>query len=331
MQTWQERSSHMSGAAGVIVAVIAALASPAFAQRHAIGSTSFEIPAGWQVQPDTADHATLVHQGSGHYLIAVVSVPRPTSTGPVASFASEWKRITSATPTASVPAATRRTLGKRTVYEGAMAVTNDGQAVHAHLIMLDLGSQVVSVLIYTQDAKMLAAYRRQLDWLMSNIQVAASPPPAQPAPAPQARPAPGAPRMLTTITLADLVGTWRTGAGASTDFYNSTTGNYSGSVTGVYGETLTIKANGAYAKGFSGMVNGHVLKSSSSGTVSLSGGFVVFSDGKAVRNMRLIDYAIAPDGTVRVRLLDGHYDLTKGNVDFYAEAYVRAPVQSKAK
>ena len=129
-----------------------------------------------------------------------------------------------------------------------------------------------------------------------------------------------------TITMADLVGDWDTGAASVQTYVDSSSGNYSGTDTSFYSDRHSINANGSFAYKFTGRASNHTVRETDSGTVTLSGSTIVFKfKARSTYRYQLIAYMTQANGAAilslihlgenesgcdaeRMRLLCGHGD-----------------------
>jgi hypothetical protein len=315
------------------VVVVCIWTSSAMADHHQVTGASFDSPAGWQAQ-DAPDHATLVYRSGATFAIFVVYTPHPAVAGGLAAgFAADWKTATALTPTKTVPKSAARKIGARSALEGIADTTMEGSNVTAELILLDAGTQVVPALIYTQSRAMLKTLQPEIDKMLATVQVAEVAPAAPTAPqaAPQVAPPPVAttgPRTLTTVTLADLAGSWSTSDQAVTTYVNSSTGAYSGTSATSTQDWYQIKADGTYTRSFQGMANGHVIRETGKGAITLGADAIVFTEGgRERRRYHFLEFTIDADGTAHWKLLDAQYPVTSPNIGLYGEKWVRAVVK----
>lgn len=307
----------------LLIAVMGVCVSTAaVAAPHEVSGATFEGLAGWEAQ-DAPDHATLIYKADNRLAIFVVFAPHPGTAA--ASFAADWKTATTNTPTPSVPAPAARKLNTRNILEGVTEVTVDGSPVTLDVQLVEVAGQVVPTIIYTQDRKMLQGFRGDVDKMLASIQVA-KPPEPEPAPAPAPAPAPvGGARKLTTITLADIAGSWSSHDQAITTYVDSNTGGYSHTQATSVQDWYEIAADGSYSHRFQGLANGHVVRESSKGTVSLGADGVVFTEGgKVVRHYHFLELAIDTTGAAHWKLIDFQYPLNSANIGLYGETWGRA-------
>jgi hypothetical protein len=307
--------------------------SSAMADRHQVTGASFDSPAGWQAQ-DAPDHATLIYKSGATFAIFVVYAPHPAVTGGLtAAFAAEWKTATALTPTKTVPKSAAHKIGGRGALEGVADTAMDGSNVTAELILLDAGTQIVPALIYTQSRAMLKTVQPEIDKMLATVQVADAAPaaPAAPQVAPPAAPPPVAtsgPRTLTTVTLADLAGSWATSDQAVTTYVNGSTGAYSSTSATSTQDWYQIKSDGTYTRSFQGLANGHVIRETGKGTITLATDAIVFTEGnREHKRFHFLEFTIDADGTAHWKMLDAQYPVTSPNIGLYAEKWVRAVVK----
>lgn len=308
-----------------VIAVLSVWTRLAVADHHEVTGASFESVAGWEAQ-DAPDHATLVYKSGSTFGIFVVYSPHPaTSGGLAAAFSPDWKTATVNTPTKTVPKPAARKLAGRNLLEGVADTSMQGSNVTVEVILVEAGAQVVPVLLYTQTRAMLKTLQPDTDKMVASIQLAAvAPAPAVAPPAPAA-PATSGPRMLTTITLADLAGAWSTHDQAVTGYVDSSSGAYAGTAVSSTQDFYQIKSDGTYTRTFQGLSNGHVVRETGKGAITLAPDAIVFTEGgREYRRFHSLQFAIDADGTAHWQLLDAQYPVTRPNIGLYAEKWVRA-------
>jgi len=312
-----------------VIVVMLASTRLAVADHHEVTGASFESPSGWEAQ-DAPDHATLVYKNGSTFGIFVVYAPHPAiSGGLAAAFSPDWKTATVNTPTKTVPKPLARKLAGRNLLEGVADTTMQGSNVTVEVILVEVGAQVVPVLLYSQNRAMLKALQADTDKMLASLQVAAPIPAAAPTPAAApAAPATSGARMLTTVTLADLAGSWSTHDQAVTTYVDGSTGAYSGTMATSTQDWFQIKADGTYTRSFQGLANGHVVRETGKGAITLAPDAIVFTEaGREYRRFHFLQFAIDADGTAHWQLLDAQYPITKPNIGLYAEKWVRAVVK----
>lgn len=218
-----------------------------------------------------------------------------------------------------MPTPAWRKLGAKNLLVATTDATSEGTAVAVQVQLLDLGGQVVPILIYSQDRKMLQSLQGELDAAIGSIQLTA------PAPAPPpAEPAAGGARKLTTITLKDIAGSWSTHDQVVTTYVDSHTGGYSGTQATSVQEWFDIAADGTYARRFQGFANGHVIRESAKGAITMAPDAILFTEGgKVVRRYHFLEMAVDADGAAHWKLLDAQYPVTPPNIGLYGETWGR--------
>jgi hypothetical protein len=111
-----------------------------------------------------------------------------------------------------------------------------------------------------------------------------------------------------SITIVDLAGIWDSGAASVTSYVDSSSGNYSGTDTTFYAESYTIHPDGTFDHRFQGRTANHTVREVSSGTITLSGGyvFVRFTGGERKGTSfkyQFIAYMTLPNGGAVLTLI----------------------------
>jgi len=128
--------------------------------------------------------------------------------------------------------------------------------------------------------------------------------PTQPGYAPQ-KPLSGI--LKPTITIADLAGTWDSGAGSVQTYIDSYTGNYAGTNTSFFGEKYVIHADGTFEYLFVGRSGNRTVRETDGGTVILGGGYITLKfKGRDARKYQLIAFNIQPSGASILSLVGVH-------------------------
>jgi spermidine/putrescine-binding protein len=102
--------------------------------------------------------------------------------------------------------------------------------------------------------------------------------------------------------MADLAGTWEIGGASVQEYVSSSTQSYS-SVS--FGRTeYTIRADGTYESNFQGRASNTTIRESESGTIILSGGFVIKKSSNN-REMRyqFVAFMNQPNGAAVLSLI----------------------------
>jgi primosomal replication protein N len=113
--------------------------------------------------------------------------------------------------------------------------------------------------------------------------------------------------LKSSITMADLVGTWDQGAGSVQSYIDSYTGNYAGTNTSFYGEQYSIRSDGSFDYKFVGRSSNKTTRESDSGTVILSGGFITLKfKTRATQKYQFIALMTQPNGAAILSLVGVH-------------------------
>lgn len=128
----------------------------------------------------------------------------------------------------------------------------------------------------------------------------------------------------TTISAANLVGTWEHSSSAHTQ-YSSSSGGSAGSTTTAYGQGYTFNADGTYAYSFTGMMNSVYIREKDAGTWGFEGGSLVIRSKQrnSTKTFRIVQFQTAQDRTTIMTLLDAYYPLTDSNINVWGERYMR--------
>lgn len=317
-------------ALAVVIALVSLGGQPTAARadakedRREVGGLSFALPVGWTFELK-GDHAAITHAGTKAYCIMSIYQSRAAGADLDAEFATEWKAVAGTLATRA-PAMTRRTVGGRVVIEAAAPTTiEDGTALLERVVVMDGGGgQITTLVVFTADATSARSYQEDIDGVMTSIRfpttAPSAPAPASPAPGDAApAPAKGKPVIKTSITIADLVGTWGVGDSSTTTYVDSSSGAYRGTESVFYGESYAVSANGAFTYKFvgaSGGIGAHVVKEADSGTIGFSGDFVVlaFKGQRGTRKMHFVSYFTEPNGTTHLVLVPENYKLDAASI-----------------
>ncbi len=284
----------------LLLSLVAATAAHAD-ERRDIGGLSYVQPTGWKsTGADASDHVQIQHAGSKYYCIISIYKSRAASGSLDDEFAAEWKSVGG--DTANEPfKLSKRKIGKRTLAEAALSTVQSGTKVFKRIAVLDGGGQIATFIIFTPDAAAEKTYQKQIDAIIASVQFPSAAPPAtttQPA-TPPATSDEIVGTSKTSITLADLVGTWSYGAGAVTSYVDRSTGSHAGTDTVFYGESYAISANGAFTYKFTGRASNTTIRESDSGTIKLSGStlFLQFKGSRGLKRFAFAAFVTQPDGT----------------------------------
>lgn len=109
-------------------------------------------------------------------------------------------------------------------------------------------------------------------------------------------------RLRKTITTDDLAGTWEIGGAAVTTYVSSGTGTYTDA--SFFGKKYFIRADGTYDSKFQGRASNTTIRESDSGTVVLSGGFILMkSRQNPAMRYQFVAFMSQPNGAAVLSLI----------------------------
>ena len=109
-------------------------------------------------------------------------------------------------------------------------------------------------------------------------------------------------RLRKTITTDDLAGTWEIGGAAVTTYVSSGTGTYTDA--SFFGKKYFIRADGTYDSKFQGRASNTTIRESDSGTVVLSGGFIIMkSRQNPAMRYQFVAFMSQPNGAAVLSLI----------------------------
>lgn len=197
------------------------------------------------------------------------------------------------------------------------------------------GKQAGLAMVVTASEGAINKYMEGIQALFASLRFSRAPNPgASPASSPQAgggeQPAAAA-ASKTRIAVSDVVGSWSHSTTSYATYVSSSTGSYAGSSIISYGQGYEFAADGTYQYSFTGMHNGRSVREKDSGTWRFEGGnLAIRSRERDPKTYQIIEYQTAPDGTTFMTLLDVYYPPSQGNIDLYAEKFVRPPKKPAA-
>ena len=110
-----------------------------------------------------------------------------------------------------------------------------------------------------------------------------------------------------SISMADLAGTWSEGGANVISYVHPGTGNYGGTDTTFFSSWYTIKPDGSFTNSFQGRTANHTVRETSSGTITLSGGYIIvkFTGGESrgTYKYQFIAYMVLPNGGAVLTLI----------------------------
>jgi len=282
-------------------------AAGAAAQVQSFGEVSFAVPDGWEYSAEASgDHATLSIAENGQVIALAVFRPLRSSGNPDTDFRAAWaKDVRSMQP--PEPIYEYKSLAG---YQGRYGSTNTPDNAHyVYLCVLEAGESVIPALVITPDRQSFNSLEPIISLFVEGVRQL--PLKAQ------------APK--TNITIADLVGEWRSSGDSSLDYVTSS-GAYAGSSTVAHGASYTIASDGSFKSQFAGIANRQIIRGNSAGRVELGPGTIGFRErsGKLSR-YHFISYQTALNGATVLTLLGDQYEASPANVSFYGEKWVREP------
>ncbi len=284
-------------------------AGGAAAQVQSLGEVSFVVPDGWDyVVEASGDHVTLSTIQNSQVLALAVFRPLRSSGNPDSDFRAAWARVArSMQPPA--PIYDHNSLAG---YRGRYGSTNtDDNSHYVHLYLLEAGERAIPVLIVTPDRQLFNSLEPVISLFVEGVRqlpLKAQPP-------------------KTSITIADLVGEWRSSGDSSLNYVTSS-GAYAGSSTVAHSAGYTIASDGSYKSQFAGVTNRQIVRSNSVGTVELGPGAIAFRErGGKLSRYHFVSYQTALNGATVLTLLGDQYEANAANISFYGEKWVREPKQ----
>jgi len=277
------------------------------AQVQSLSEVSFAVPDGWEysVEP-SKDHATLSFGQNGQVVVALAVFQPLRSTGnPDNDFRAAWAKDVRSMQVPAPIYEHKSFAG----YQGRYGATNTDDGSHyVQFYALEAGQSVIPVMAVTPN-------RKTFDDLLPIISIFVDGVRQLPLKA-------QAPKI--SLTIADLIGEWRSGGDSSID-YVTPSGSYAGSSMVAHGVTYTIASNGGYRSQLAGLANGQIIRSNSVGTVELGPGTIGFRERDKLARYHFISYQTALSGATVLTLLGDQYEVSAANISFYGEKWVRAP------
>jgi len=283
------------------------IAVGARAQVQSLGEVSFAVPEGWEYSVESSgDHATLSFGKNGQLIVALAVFRPLRSTGnPDNDFRAAWAKDVRSMQVPAPIYEHKSAAG----YQGRYGATNtDDNSHYVQFYALETGQNVIPVMAVTPNRQTFDAMLPIISLFVEGIRQL--PLKAQ------------APK--DSLTIADLVGVWRSSGDSSID-YVTASGSYAGSSMVAHGVTYTIAQNGSYKSQLAGLSNGQIIRSNSVGTVELGPGIIGFRERGKLARYHFISYQTALNGATVLTLLGDQYDASGANINFYGEKWVREP------
>ncbi|CAN5332286.1 hypothetical protein BH10ACI2_BH10ACI2_02930 [soil metagenome] len=110
-----------------------------------------------------------------------------------------------------------------------------------------------------------------------------------------------------SITMNDLAGNWSEGGANVITYVNSGSGNYGGTDTTFFSDFYAIKADGTFESRFQGRTANHTVRETSTGTITLSGGYIYVKytggESRGTYKYQFIAYMVLPNGGAVLTLI----------------------------
>jgi hypothetical protein len=289
----------------LLILCLTALTAPA--QVQSMGDVSFSAPEGWSYQQKPGeDHATITSVANQQFCAIVVYTPRPSSGNADADFQAAWKQIVLGSNYSGMPNPiynVEHSVG----YPGKQTGdTSIDRKTFTWMYLLETGHSYIPVVVPSSGRYMFDALQHVLVAFIGSVRQA----PLK------------AEAIKTSINVADLAGSWRSGAASSTDYVNSA-GQYAGNSSSFYGASYTITSDGHYTYQMSGKSNGSTVREKEEGVVELSGDLVVFKGTSHTSRYHFINSQQALDGSTVLTLLDEGNQPSSSTIMNYAQKWTR--------
>ena len=280
----------------------------AMAQVQAVGDVTFAVPDGWTYKRGAAS-GTVTFTSGQNFWTMTVHAPMPSSGESTADLKQAWTRLI-------LPSSDYRGLPAAPYYDvrnalGYPAIRAEDPSVSrtalTRLYILETGKSCIPVVLVSPNRPVMDAMEHIALAFIGSVRQA--PLRAQP--------------VQSTITIADLVGHWQSGAATSRDFYNVQTGHYEGNSTSFFGASYAITSDGGFSYRMSGKSNGSTVREQESGVIELGGEFVVFKGKSHVVRYRFINFQHSLDGAAVLTLLAENNPVTASSIILYGERWTR--------
>jgi hypothetical protein len=307
----RQRFHWRARTAGMVLLATTLLPRLAIADVKTIGPLSFAVPDGWQYETSAPDRADMVWRNrNGAYLIILLTTPQPSSGNADRDFAVAWRTLVETDPRLALPSPiydVRGSVGYAAKWSGGAVAKRTKEAVL--YVLQPGGATFVPVVVVGPNRAVLDALDEMVRMVIGSVRIA----PLRAAP------------IKTMITVADMVGDWKTGNASVVSYVNGSTGAYTGTSVTFAGDYYSIAADGRYRYTFQGLSSGSVVRAAASGTVEFSGEFVVFHErpNDKLTRYRFVSYEQGLTGATLMTLLPEAYPVTGPNIALYAARFVR--------
>jgi len=291
-----------------VVFALAGTAAVALAQVETLGDVSFALPTGWTLKR-SANVATLTYTSGQNYWTMAVHAPMASTGDATNDLKEAWTRLVLPNNQyRGLPAAPYYEIKNSLGYPCRRAEDPSvGRNALTRMYVLETGRNFIPVVLVSPNRPVMDVMEHIALAFIGSVRMA--PLKAQP--------------VKETITIADLVGHWESGASTSRDYYNIQTGHYEGNSTSFFGASYTIANDGGFSYRMSGKSNGSTVREQESGVVELGGEFVVFKGRSHVIRYRFINFQHSLDGAAVLTLLAEKNPVTASSIINYGERWTR--------
>lgn len=291
----------------ILCLLLCPIALTASAQVQTMGDVSFSAPEGWNYQQKPGDdHATMISVANQQFCAIVVYTPRASSGNADTDFQVAWKQIVLGGNYSGMPNPIydiRNSVGYSGKETGDTAIDRKS---YTWMYLLETGHNYIPVVVVSSGRDMFDALEHVLVAFIGSVRQA----PLK------------AEAIKTSITVADLAGSWRSSVATSTDYVNRA-GQYAGNSTSFYGAIYTIAPDGHYTYQMSGKSNGSTVREKEEGVVELSGDLVVFKGSSHTSRYHFINSQQALDGSTVLTLLDESNQPSSRTILNYGQKWTR--------
>ncbi len=310
----------------LVVQILCLFAAQAiFCQTETVDVIQYTPPKGWaKTLKEGAVVYTDVNKTSGAFCVLTVYASGPSAGSPQKDFANEWKEFvvkpfkaepSPKTETQTTPDGWQATVG------GTQIETEGGLKGIALLTVFSGYGKTASVLAIFNDETFLAQATAVIDGIKldKTKALAKTAPPVQnnqgdlstrdpfpdkPNRGPQE---PLAGPLKNSITMNDLAGNWSEGGANVISYVNPSSGNYGGTDTTFFSDYYAIKADGTFESRFQGRTANHTVRETSTGTITLSGGYISLKytggENRGTYKYQFISYMVLPNGGAVLTLI----------------------------
>jgi hypothetical protein len=286
----------------ILVASLAATActAPVRAQdtTATFDITSWTMPTGFVTLPGGSDHFVFRRVDPANWLLFEVYAGRRSSDELQTAFTRDWNDVNRESK-ANAPGSVARKVGADIdAREGGVFIPKEG---YVHLIDVDAGGKVVTIVIMTGNVKGMTTYRPTIDSLLASVVVkrgeSTSPAVASGMPEPPAAPV----SSKTQVAAADLVGVWDNGSSTGVTYEQLAGGKYAGAWTHFFATEYTLEPNGQFGARF--WATRPPSNWTYGGRWGLEDGLFVLRASGPEEKYRIVKFETAADGSTTMKLV----------------------------